>query len=144
MTNPRNEEGGRVIILHFPWPEIEKLLEEIKAAATARPLYGDTTGKGFWLVGDDGVYLMANTTDGPHEKARKQGEPKLAVYAIECNPSTCAFDDWWAVKQATFGGDDGIEFIPASGIPGQGLKPKPRYLTANITKQSVTFGLSWK
>ena len=44
--------------LHFPWNEIEKLIEEVDTATIARTLYEEETGKGLWLVGDQGVYLM--------------------------------------------------------------------------------------
>jgi Protein of unknown function (DUF3085) len=70
-------------------------------------LYGGNTGAGFWLVGDEGVYLM-------HNGASKT--PATVVYAEECNPKTLPFDEWWAAKRATFGGDDGVEFINASTI----------------------------
>lgn len=97
--------------LHFPWGEIQKLIEEIKTASIGQPLYGEETGKGFWLVGDHGVYLMTNTTDGIHHKNLGKNDKRLAVYARECNPDTMEFDDWWHVKRTTFGGDDGVEFL---------------------------------
>ncbi len=50
--------------MHFKWDGVEKLLEEVRTAKTARDLYEQKTGKGIWLVGDHGVYLMANTSDG--------------------------------------------------------------------------------
>lgn len=63
---------------------------------------------GLWLVGDQGVYLMSNGDPG-----ERTGKDSLAVvYARECDPRG-NFDEWWAVKRATFGGDDGCEFIPA-------------------------------
>jgi len=92
--------------LHFSWTEVEKLLDEVRAAQTASTLYDQKTGKGLWMVGDHGVYLMANTKDGPREKARKKDDKAFVVYAKECNPDTMAFDDWWANKRASFGGDD--------------------------------------
>lgn len=97
--------------LHFPWDEIQKLVEEVNTASTAQPLYGDDTGKGLWLVGDQGVYLMPNTTDGIHHKNLGKDDTRLVVYARECNPNKLGFDDWWDVKRSTFGGDDGVEFL---------------------------------
>lgn len=102
--------------LHFPWNEIQKLIEEIATASTGQPLYGEATGKGFWLVGDHGVYLMPNTTDGVHHKNLGKDDTRLVVYARECNPDTMAFDDWWENKRASFGGDDGVEFLNAQEI----------------------------
>lgn len=102
--------------LHFPWNDIQKLIEEIDTASTGQPLYGEVTGKGFWLVGDQGVYLMPNTTDGIYHKNLGKDDTRLVVYARECNPDTMAFDDWWDNKRASFGGDDGVEFLNAQDI----------------------------
>lgn len=41
--------------LHFPWPEVAKALAELRAATVVRLLYEQATGKGLWLVGDEGV-----------------------------------------------------------------------------------------
>ena len=102
--------------LHFPWNEIQKLIEEIDTAIIGQPLYGEETGKGFWLVGDHGVYLMPNTTDGIHHRKLGKDDSRLVVYARECNPDTMAFDDWWGNKRASFGGDDGVEFLNVQEI----------------------------
>ena len=72
-----------------------------------RSSYGDNGQNpqpGFWLVGDEGVYLMSNG------KA-VEGDDQPVVYANECNPKTMPFDTWWDYKNAGFGGDDGVEFI---------------------------------
>jgi hypothetical protein len=78
-----------------------------------RPNYGDEPGstkKGFWLVGDTGVYLM-------HNGAAHEGvESQPLVYAEECNPEAMEFDSWWEAKRRTFGGDDGVEFIDAETV----------------------------
>ena len=75
-----------------------------------RPLYGNATGPGFWIVGDQGVYLMHNGK--PHEGMGSQP----VVYALECDPHTLEFDEWWENKRATFGADDGADFIEADTI----------------------------
>lgn len=59
---------------------------------------------GFWIVGDEGVYLMHNGRSGKDER-------QPVAYAFECNPKTLPFDTWWDVKRATFGGDDGVDEI---------------------------------
>ncbi|MGF6870587.1 DUF3085 domain-containing protein [Paraburkholderia sp. MM5477-R1] len=97
--------------LHFPVDQVRKAIEELDSAQTARTLYETETGKGLWLVGDQGVYLMPNTTDGTLAKARQEGEPAFIVYARECDPKKLDFDTWWANKRASFGGDDGVDFI---------------------------------
>lgn len=58
------------------------------------------------LVGDEGVYIM---TGGP-----KKGAP--IAYALGCDPEKDEFDDWWELKRATFGGDDGVEHLGAEDI----------------------------
>ncbi len=97
--------------LHFPWNEIEKLIEEVDTATMARTLYDQETGKGLWLVGDHGVYLMPNTTNGKHHALLGKDDRRLVVYAKECNPDRMEFDDWWENKRSSFGGDDGVEFL---------------------------------
>jgi hypothetical protein len=98
--------------LHFPWSGIETLLTEVITAKTVRPLFDEQTGKGLWLVGDQGVYLMANTTDGEINSKPKPDNTNAVVYADECDPTRMAFEDWWANKRRSFGNDDGVEFIP--------------------------------
>lgn len=75
----------------------------------ANPLYGqkETAKPGFWLVGDDGVYIMHNGKLAEGETPNKAA----IVFANECNPETMPFDEWWEMKRATFGGDDGAEFL---------------------------------
>jgi hypothetical protein len=126
--------------LHFPWPAIETLLEEVRTAGAARTLYGKITGKGLWLVGDQGVYFMANTTDGIHLKHRRKDDPPLVAYARECDPTSLPFDSWWTNKGSTFGGDDGVEFFPLELIEkfGRG-KTKPDFLVAEFKAQEIIF-----
>jgi hypothetical protein len=122
--------------LHFPWAEVLKALAELRQASSVRPLYGNETGPGLWLVGDEGVYLMPNTT----LKAR------TIVYARECNPTALDFDTWWANKRVTFGGDDGVEFIALTHIDRiaaelETLIKAPQYLFINISPDQFTIGI---
>jgi len=135
--------------LRFSWDEVEKLLDEVRAATAAQPLYEHETGKGLWLVGDDGVYLMANTKDSPREKERKKDESAFGVYANECNPKKLAFDEWWSNKWASFGGGDGVEFISLSDIEGLVSKPPtpnatPQYLIMRFMPGKLSLNIAWK
>ncbi len=135
--------------LHFPWDGVEKILEEVRTAITAKPLYEEETGKGLWLVGDQGVYLMPNTTDGIHSKNRKKDEPLLVVYAQECDPTKLEFDTWWENKRASFGGDDGVEFFDLAAIKKMATDPpqpnaKPHYLVAEISPKRIALGIIWR
>lgn len=73
-----------------------------------QPLYGRETGPGYWLVGDEGVYLMHNGA------IIEDIDRQPLAYSKECNPQTNP--DWFEVKRDTFGGDDGVEFIEAAVI----------------------------
>lgn len=97
--------------LHFEWSGIERLLQEIRTARTVKNLNGEETGKGFWLVGDVGVYLMANTTDGVHNRKMGLCDEHFVVYADECNPDEMNPDDWDTSKRASLGDKDSIHFI---------------------------------
>jgi hypothetical protein len=133
--------------LHFSWTQIEKALEEVRTASTARPLYEEETGKGLWLVGDEGVYLMPNTSDGIHHRDLKENEHRLVVYAEECDPTKLDFDEWWTNKRASFGGDDGVEFFALAEIerlvspPPKGKQPK--YLVADISPNQISLSIKW-
>jgi hypothetical protein len=98
-------------MLSFPLEKVRNVLDRGRADAEAHggfrnPYYGLRPGKGeqagLWLVGDHGVYLMSNGK-------LPDGAKSLVIYAEECDPTTN--DDWFHVKRATFGGDDGIEFF---------------------------------
>lgn len=135
--------------LHFPWNGIEKILEEINTATTAKTLHEEVTGKGFWLVGDHGVYLMAHTTDGVLNKNRQKDEKHFVVYADECNPDTLDFDAWWDNKRASFGGDDGVEFISLEDIEDRlRQKPspsaKPTCLIIDISPENYAYDVMWE
>lgn len=130
--------------LHFSWNEVEKALEEVKTATTARTLYEAETGKGLWLVGDQGVYLMPNTTDGVHHRKLKKDETRLVVYAKECDPTKLEFDEWWENKRASFGGDDGVEFFELTEIErlaSTAPKGAPKYLIAEISPQQIVLSV---
>lgn len=135
--------------LHFAWNEVEELVKEIQAGTIVEPLYERKTGKGFWLVGDHGVYLMANTKDGPRAKNRKKDESAFVVYAKECDPTKLEFDEWWGNKRASFGGDDGVEFIDLEGIERLVTKPpkvgaRPEYLVIGISPEKFYVEVKWK
>lgn len=69
--------------------------------------YGETHAEpGFWIVGDEGVYIMHNGAGAPN--------PAVIAYAVECNPKTNP--NWYDVKRATFGGDDGLDYFPAQTV----------------------------
>lgn len=98
--------------LTFRYAELKSLLAYAKQQwpKEIRTGMGQPSKRGFWLVGDEGVYLMHNG----QRDAKLDQQP--LVYATECNPVTMPFDDWWEAKRRTFGGDDGVEFIPAKTV----------------------------
>lgn len=69
------------------------------------------------LVKDQGVYFMAERGE-----SRPDGRRKTMAYAVGCNPDVDAFDDWWELARAEFGGDDFGEFFD---LAGTGVRPHP-------------------
>ena len=64
------------------------------------------------LVKDQGVYFLAERGE-----RRPDGRLKTIAYAAGCNPDVDAFDDWWELARAEFGGDDFGEFFdPKEGV----------------------------
>ncbi len=113
-------------------------LAEVRAASAVRPFYGRETGRGLWLVGDEGVYLMPNTI----------ASERTIVYARECDPTKLDFNVWWATKRATFGGDNGVEFISLEEIDRLiAVPPKPRikpqYLAIDMTPERFILNVVW-
>lgn len=100
----------------FLIPAIRTVIERGQSDAAANggfrnPYYGIKPGEGekpgLWLVGDSGVYIMANGK-------LTQGDRPLVVYSEECHP--VGNPDWFDYKRRHFGGDDGIEFLDAEQI----------------------------
>jgi hypothetical protein len=118
---------------------VAKALDEVRAATIVRTLYDQDTGKGLWLVGDQGVYLMPNTEHA--------GKPNV-VYAKECDPTKLNFDKWWQAKRASFGGDDGVEFISLSEIDGLLIPAKTgmqaEQFIIDISPQRFVISIQWK
>ncbi len=94
-------------------------------AAQARP--------GLWLVGDQGVYIMAN---GKLPK----GEKPFVVYSEQCHPRGDI--DWWDYKRRHFGGDDGVEFIAAEPlIPLFDRNLRATHIKMDLTEDEIVFSL---
>jgi hypothetical protein len=126
--------------LHFEPKDVEKLIQHTYAAQSHKVLYGNkaTAKPGLWLVGDDGVYLMSNGI--PSIPKGNNTNKQFVVYADECNPDIQDFDEWWEVKNATFGPDDGCEFIDLERINYEfGHKLLSFKVECTATKLNVVF-----
>ena len=124
--------------LTFPKARVRELLEHSKAAATRRPSYSQTADPtkipaGLWLVGDQGVYLMSNAT---MSEGQKRAE---LVYAAEVDPDKLDFDTWWANKRASFGGEDGVEFLEADLIESWLESTQGTTVQIRMTPESMEF-----
>lgn len=64
----------------------------------------EDTSPGLLIVGDQGVYIIGN--EDTKEAPLTSG---LIAYATGCDPRIDK--NWWPLKQATFGLDDGAEFL---------------------------------
>lgn len=106
------------MLLHFNRAGVQRLIEHAKAATDHRATYAQKRPikPGFWLVGDDGIYLLSNGLPGLANPKPDRPDHQFIVYAQECNPEMMAFEAWWAVKRHSFGGDDGVEYIALDGI----------------------------
>lgn len=100
----------------FPILAVRKVIErgiaDAKANGGFRLPHGDFSpaaqaSPGLWLVGDQGVYIIAN---GKLPK----GDKPFVVYSEQCHPRGDI--DWWDYKRRHFGADDGIEFIEAERL----------------------------
>lgn len=123
------------MILHFDRKMVKRLVEHSKAAPKHRTLYGvaTTDAPGLWLVGDQGVYLMSNGEPG---LMKPGGKGHVVCYANECNPGKLAFDEWWAAKRSSFGGDDGCEFLPATDLEKM-LATQKRTVALDVTPTAI-------
>lgn len=100
-----------------------------------RPTWGqeENPPRGFWIVGDEGVYMMHNGT-------APEGTENTVIYAEECNPKTNP--DWYDVKHATFGGDDGADFIEMDVV--RKALDHDGWLEYEFTKDSMEINTLWK
>lgn len=87
---------------------------------------------GFWIVGDEGVYIMHNGAGAP--------APAITAHAVECNPATNP--NWYDVKAATFGGDDGLDFFPAQTV--RDVVANNGVLTIKFTASSFEVTGEWE
>jgi len=105
--------------LQFCAKEAVKLVEHSHQSEKHGKTFAGETGPGLFLVGDSGCYLMS--TGQPGLKPDTGDSPNKVVYAEGCDPDKNQ-DTWWDLKQATFGGDDGVEFLPVSQDDLKALK----------------------
>lgn len=87
---------------------------------------------GIWLVGDQGVYVMSN-----HKASEGEGLPKVE-YAVGINPDVD--EQWYDLKRAMFGGDDGCEFIDAATVRKALSSEGATHLAVKLTSKSITIG----
>jgi Protein of unknown function (DUF3085) len=105
--------------LTFLRSEVEQLIEHSKKSPAWESLYKqpETAKPGLWLVGDNGIYLRSNGNPRFNKPYEIEGEDgSFVAYAQECDPSKLPFDEWWANKQESFGGDDEIDYIPSEEV----------------------------
>lgn len=128
----------------FPIAKVREIIERGKTDAAKNggfrnPYYGMMPGEGeapgVWLVGDHGVYLMANGIGTP-------GEKPLCEYALECNPETDP-DGFHDYKRAHFGGDDGVEYFSEEDlleVLTAADEQEHSHLMIELTEDSISFG----
>lgn len=128
--------------LTFDAKLVQQLLDDSKKAKEWQLMYGEISDKsearpGLWLVGDQGVYLMSNSKDGLLKPGSTPEAPShLVAYAHQCDP-TGDFDTWWENKRASFGGDDGGEFVSAEFIEAALAKAKNGKMAMYVTPTKI-------
>lgn len=131
--------------IKFKQDEVKKLVEFTESSKQFKGAYGAEDEPALLLVGDQGVYLMSNAVpnlmaDGTVAKSPDQKGKRYVVYAEGINPEVDEFDDWWELKRATFGGDDGAEQLPLSSFQTILPQLKPgQPLVLEITPKSIGF-----
>jgi hypothetical protein len=131
------------MILHFDQALVRQLLAHSQAAPARRAAFdqAEPAGPGLWLVGDSGVYLMSNGLPG---LLREPGTSRQFVCrAIEADPDALGYERADDAKRASFGGDDGVEFIDAADLLAAlaGYKPAEP-LALDVTAESIGILLS--
>jgi hypothetical protein len=122
--------------LRFATDGVRKLVDHAKAASTSKTLYGEETGPGLWIVGDQGVYLMSNGI--PHLPNPDKPESNLVIYAEEINPHTLPFDTWWTNKEMSFGGDDGADFLGVKSMEAALEHARGGFIQLNVTQSRIS------
>jgi len=121
--------------LRFKTADVKRILAHSAQSKKHSNGYDGPTGPGLFIVGDDGVYLMSTGKNIPQvPRVKGKGKRCDIVYAEECNPETLSFDDWWEAKGATFGADDGVEYLPASMFKNT---LSGEYVKLSFTKSSI-------
>ena len=126
----------------FPVEAVRRVIARGQQDAAANggfriPYHGTMTGEGdqpgFWLVGDQGVYIMSNGK-------LADGQKPLVVYSTECHPQ--GNPDWWDYKRRYFGRDDGVEFVDAGLlIPSFDRNFGATHLGIQLSENEVSFTL---
>ena len=127
------------MILHFDQALVRRLIAHSKAAPSRRPTSGqaEPAPPGLWLVGDEGVYAMSNGLPclPPDDGGAARN---LVCYAREANPHTLGRDRADDAKRATFGGDDGVEFLAATDLLRMlEIYPPGKPLALDVTAESI-------
>lgn len=108
------------MILTFDKAKVMELMRfEHAGKSSPKPYTGEGWGckavksHGLVLVGDQGVYLLAN-----RKQEKAPSKSGLIAYAKESDPTNkrLEFDEWYGAKRASFGGDDGCEFLTARSV----------------------------
>ena len=134
--------------LTFDTKELAALLADAQRAWAADPTVRTYCGmydeQGFWLVGDEGVYLMHNGKTSARVNGAIMagdvfnGEKIAVVYAKESDPRK---GDTWDSKRALFGADDGIELLARQSVEAwiaSLIKHKQATGSINITPDAIT------
>lgn len=115
MTIPAKSSNLKAQTLTFNRNEVSRALTHTLKASRRSP-HDDqdpaSVPAGLILVSGHGIYLMSNGRNAEGQHGRKACP---VAYALEANPDTLPFNDWWAVKEQA-GCGDWTMFLPADEI----------------------------
>ncbi|WP_457298669.1 DUF3085 domain-containing protein [Phyllobacterium sp. P5_D12] len=119
--------------LKLLWADGEKCWPKSTRPNFVQHMDGDQNPpQGFWIVGDQGVYLM-------HNGVFPDGEKAVVAYAEECNPEKNG--DWYDVKRDTFGGDDGVDLVDKETV--KSALDQNGWLEFTFTPEQMMVNVVW-
>jgi len=125
--------------LVFNMKEVERIFHHTLAQGSKGEFsmpYGlqDEEAKpGFFLVHDQGVYLMSNAKKRLLVDPDNEKSSSVVAYAEGCNPDKD--DDWYEAAVSLVGGDDFAEFIPLAWFSLARKKKVKKFVIKLTTKK---------
>lgn len=130
--------------IHFDAEEVRNLLDHANGSPTHVIDEDGAPQRGLVLVGDHGVYLASCGRPGLKKDGStgdlQPGESYKVAYAKEVDPGRMTFEEWHDAKAATFGHDDGVEYIDPPAVEFWLTRAKDGLVSLDIDETELAFG----